>query len=65
MYFVGNPEAPIAIGKKGELFDLVDEEFIEVFTLYRFKKQGMYDIDVKTAPWGLSFGALILGELDG
>jgi len=65
MYFVGDPKAPLAIGKKGELFDLIDEEFLEIWSLYRFKRQGMYKVDMLTAPWKLSYGCLILGELDG
>lgn len=62
---MGDAKAPLIIGKKGEIFDNVDDEFLELFLLHRFKRQNMFTIDIKTAPWRLSYGALLLGELHG
>jgi len=50
LYFVGNVKNPVAIGKKGELFDLVDEEFFEILDLYRWHKCGMMKIEVEKHP---------------
>lgn len=33
--------------------------------LHRFKKQDMYNVDIQKAPWKLSYGLLLLGELNG
>ena len=62
LYFVGDVKRPFATGKKGELFDMVDDEFFEILDLYKWHKCGMINLDIEKHAYKALRGVRALRE---
>lgn len=51
------------VGKKGEIFDLVDDEYFHIFDMFRYARCGMINLDIEKDPAILCNGVRALMEL--
>ena len=64
MFFVGDVNNPLAIGKKGEIMKLLDADFFALLELYRWFKSGMLNVDMRTDAAYVTMGIRAFSEVD-
>ncbi|PNX49892.1 MAG: hypothetical protein BV457_00195 [Thermoplasmata archaeon M9B1D] len=63
MYFLGDVKNPVAIGKKKDLWKNLDNEFYEVFEIWRWFRIGMLKLNIQDLPCNIAIGIRTLCEL--
>lgn len=62
MCFLGKFDNPVAIGKKGELWKNLDDEFLEIYETWRWYRIGLLKIELKDIPFNIALGLRVLCE---
>lgn len=62
MYFLGDFKKPVAIGKKGDLWKNLDNEFYEILEIWRWMRIGMLKVDIRDLPCNIALGLRSLCE---
>jgi len=60
--FVGDVENPIAIGKKKDLWNNLDNEFYKILEKWRWHRSGLIVLDINTLPYNEALGIRYLTE---